>query len=299
MSSVLTLIANPAGPAIEDSMVATARAALASSGVEAAGDAEWLAPGIACDIAFTGPAPPEAQAAVREALAAAPVDAVIQPSHGRRKRLLVADMESTIIANEFIDEIAEAAGIGEVVAGITLRVVRGEVEFAAAIEERVAMFTGLPEEALERAWGNVAVMPGAEALARTMRAHGAHTALVSGGFTFFSERVAELVGFDSQHANLLETADGALTGRIVAPILDRAAKRTWLETIAGELGISCTATMAVGDGANDLDMLAAAGLGVAFRAKPIVARSAAARIDHGDLTALLYLQGYRAEEIVG
>ena len=297
MSNVLTLIAAPSGRAIDYSTIAAAQAVLSECGAAPAARVDWLAPGVACDIAFEGGEPAQAQSAVGKRLAGAPVDVVAQPSRGRRKRLLVADMESTVIANEFVDELAEMAGVGAAVVTITDRAVRGELEFAAALAERVAMLAGLTTAELERAYQALDVEPGARALVATMVAGGAHAALVSGGFGFFADRVRTELGFDSVVANQLEIIDGRLAGRLIAPIVDRQAKRTRLEALASELGIDASETIAVGDGANDLDMLAAAGIGVAYRAKPVVAASADARIDHGDLTALLYIQGYRSEEI--
>ena len=297
MTNVLTLIADPCARGLDDSMIDGARAALDAVGAAPAEAAAWLAPGIACDLAFVGGDGAGVQAAVRERLAGAAVDAVAQAIAGRRKRLLVADMESTVIANEFIDEIAAAAGIGDRVAAITAGVVGGELEFAAALVERVAMLAGLPAEALERAYETMTVLPGARALVATMRAHGAHAALVSGGFTCFSTRVRAHLGFDSDCANTLEIAGRRLTGRVVPPIVDRAAKRARLDALCAEFALARADTIAVGDGANDLDMLAAAGMGVAFRAKPIVAAAARGRVEHGDLTALLYIQGYHARDI--
>jgi phosphoserine phosphatase len=224
---------------------------------------------------------------------------VAQPLAGRRKTLLAADMESTIVANEFVDELAAMAGVGGQVAAITARTVAVELEFAAALAERVAMLAGLPTEALERAWENLTVLPGARALVATMAAHGAHTALVSGGFTVFSRRVRAELGFDSDWANTLEMAGRRLTGRLLPPMVDRAGKRTRLEALCGDLHMSPGDAIAVGDGANDLDMLAAAGMGIAFHAKPVVAETAQAHIEHGDLTALLYIQGYHARDIRG
>lgn len=297
MPCVLTLIADPTGPGIDDTMIATARDALAALGAHPAGGPDWLSPRSACDLPFDDADPAEVQNGVRARLAGAALDIIAQPRAGRRKKLLVADMESTIIANEFVDELAELAGVGAKVAAITDRVVRGTIEFAVALEERVAMLAGLPIESLDRAYARLEVNPGARALAPTMRAAGARTALVSGGFTCFSTRVRKEVGFDTDHANTLEVADGRVTGHVAKPILDRAAKRTRLEELRTAMGLAAADTMAVGDGANDLDMIAAAGMGVAFHAKPVVAAAARARIDHGDLTALLYIQGYRADDI--
>jgi phosphoserine phosphatase len=221
-----------------------------------------------------------------------------------RKRLLVADMESTVIQQEMIDELAEYVGRRAEIETITARAMRGELDFEAALKERVAMLAGLPSLVLDEVYQKrVSLMPGAETLIRTMKAHGAYCALVSGGFTVFTERVAKRLGFDEHQANVLEIEDGKLTGRVREPILGRVAKREALERIAARLGLHLSETLAVGDGANDLDMLAAAGLGVAFRAKPKVQEVARALpngavINHGDLTALLYLQGYCAREFV-
>lgn len=217
----------------------------------------------------------------------------------RRKKLLVADMDSTVIQQECIDEIADFAGVKDVVSAITERAMRGELDFAGALRERVALLAGLPVGDLQRVVDErLSLMPGARTLVATMRGHGAYCALVSGGFTFFTSRIASLVGFNVSFANTLETADGRLTGRVVEPILGREAKLAALQALAQEHGIPGPETLAVGDGANDLAMVKAAGLGVAFRAKPLVAAEADAAIVHGDLTALLYLQGYSRREFV-
>lgn len=292
------MIAGGGGPPLDDSMIEAARAALVAAGAETCAP-DRLAPGTACDIAFSGLAPEPARKAVEIGLGGAPVDIFAQSRTGRRKRLLVADMESTIIANEFVDEIAEAAGVGAAVAAITRRAVAGEIEFAAALRARVALLEGVSIELFDRVYAKLAVTPGAAALVRTMRANGAYAALVSGGFDVFTSRVRDLLGFDVEFANRLATDDGRLTGRLDGPILDREAKRTHLERLAAERAIPIAETLAVGDGANDIDMLSAAGLGVAYRAKPAAAAVARARIEHGDLTALLYLQGYRTDEILG
>ncbi len=293
MSNVLTLIGAPTLP---DDLVAAARAAVAGLALEA-GDPDWLAPGIACDIAFEGPDTTTIEAAVRRRLGAAPVDVVIQPAAGRRKSLLIADMDSTMIQGESLDDLAEIAGVGEKVAAITARAMNGEIDFKAALKERVGLLRDLPETALDEAYERVQPTPGADALVRIMRAHGAFTALVSGGFEYFTARVRQRLGFDHDEANTLEIADGRLTGRVVEPILNRDGKAAALIRLCRERGLPPADALAVGDGANDLTMIQRAGLGVAFHAKPAVRAAAPARIDHADLTALLYLQGYRAEDI--
>ncbi len=259
-------------------------------------------PGIACDIAL--PAAPGDRkllaARAREALDGAPIDANVVPARGRRKRLLVADMDSTIIGQECIDELADMMGLKPQVAAITERAMRGEIDFAPALRERVALLEGLELSELKRVYEErITPTPGAETLIATMRAHGATSLLVSGGFTFFTGRVAARLGFDHHQANELLSAGTALTGMVAEPILGRDAKRAALLDFLDRLGIGAGDVLAVGDGANDLAMLEAAGLGVAFRAKPAVAAEADARIDHGDLTALLFLQGYAAADFAG
>lgn len=297
MENVLTLIAGSPG-ALDNSTVAAAREALTTAGAAIAAE-DWLDPGLACDIPFEGPAPREADAAVRMALDVRPVDVVAQPAAGRRKLLLVADMESTIIDNEMLDELAGELGLGERIAAITARAMQGEVDFADALAERVGMLAGMDAEVLDRMRENIRVNPGARALVATMRANGAYCALVSGGFTVYSGHVAERVGFDIHQANRLEIVDGKLTGRVIKPILDRHAKQAFLLTLTQERGISPRETLAIGDGANDLAMVLVAGLGIAYHAKPILAAAAGMRIEYGDLTAPLYAQGYRGEEIIG
>lgn len=257
------------------------------------GTARVLAPGDAAE--FVCEAAPDV-AAVVDMLDGAAVDAVVTPAEGRRKRLLVADMDSTIVTGETLDELAVFAGVGEQVAAITRRSMNGELDFAAALRERVALLRGLPLAALERTWGGVRLTPGAAVLVRTMRAHGAYAALVSGGFTWFTGRVAEMCGFDVHRANRLLDDGAALLGTVDEPILDRGAKLVALRAFAGVRGVGLGDALAVGDGANDLDMIGAAGLGVAYHAKPIVAAEARVRIDHADLRALLYIQGYAAGE---
>lgn len=241
----------------------------------------------------------DALARIRAALAAEPLDVNIVPSAHRRKQLLIADMDSTIIQQECIDEIADFAGIKPRIAAITERAMRGELPFEAALRERVALLKGLDQGALRRVMEErVTLMPGARTLVATMRKHGAFCALVSGGFSYFTFRVAQLAGFDVNQANTLEIENGRLTGRVSDPILGREAKLEALNRFSAQRGLTPLQTLAVGDGANDLSMIKAAGLGVAYRAKPIVAAEADAAIQHGDLTALLYLQGYKRTEFV-
>jgi phosphoserine phosphatase len=263
----------------------------------------WLSAGEAWEASFVAEDEREAEGIrtiAEDMLAPLPVDVNMVPDEGdsRRKKLLVADLESTIIAEECLDELAGHAGLREAVSAITLRAMRGEVVFEDALRERVRLLAGLDAKALDEVCARLTLTPGAETLVATMKRHGARCALVSGGFTFFSERIAERLAFHTHQANTLEISDGKLTGRVSEPILGRDAKRAALERFAAELGLSISNTLAVGDGANDLAMIKAAGLGVAFRAKPVVAREARASIVHSDLTALLYLQGYRRDEFV-
>ena len=297
MQHVLILIADPERADLEDSIAEAARSALAAAGGEP-GPVDWLDRNIACDIPFNGIAPEAADHAVRERLRDAAFDVAALPREGRKKKLLVSDMESTIIENEMADELAEIAGVGDEVAEITRRAMNGEIPFRPALRERVKLLAGLPAYRLGEAIARIRFVPGAFSLAPTMRAHGAYTALVSGGFRMFSSYVRDRAGFDSDFANDLELAGDKLSGTVVEPILGADAKLDALRRIAFEFSISSDDALAVGDGANDLPMLLAAGLGVAFRAKPAVAGATHYRIDHGDLTALLYLQGYRRDEFI-
>ena len=259
---------------------------------------DWLAQGKAFDIAFDGD-PDAVRASLRETVHDTwLLDVNVVPSANRRKKLLIADMDSTIVGCECIDELADFVGLKPKVAAITERAMRGELDFPSALRERVALLRGLPLEAMARVYGErVKLNPGAKELTATMRTNGGYTLLVSGGFTYFTRRVAAEAGFDSHQGNSLADDGKALTGRVEEPILGREAKLQALETAIARLGWSTKDALAVGDGANDLDMIKRAGLGVAYHAKPIVAAAAGASIVHGDLTGLLYLQGYREDEI--
>lgn len=261
---------------------------------------DWLAPNCAVDAFLSGAEHDlaELRARLQAAVADDPVDVIVQPRAGRRKTLLIADMDSTMIGQECVDELADLVGLREHVAAITERAMRGEVDFASALKERVALLAGVTLAQIETLLTRITLTSGARQLVRTMRAHGAYTALVSGGFSHFTEPVAARIGFHETRANLLEIADRALTGRVVAPVLGREAKRAVLVELRAAQSLPQDATLAIGDGANDLDMLREAGLGVAFHAKPKVAAAADARIDHADLAAALYAQGYRRDAFI-
>jgi phosphoserine phosphatase len=299
-TEILTLIAADAAAIPLDAVVDALAEMLGALGART-GAVDVLAPDIACDLAFTGLDTDQADAAARlllaERFAGAPIDLVVQHAAGRRKSLLLADMESTIIENEMLDELADFLGLRDEVAAITSRAMNGELDFIAALEARVALLRGMPETRLGEAALRIRVTPGAAALVATMRANGAAAVLVSGGFRVFTAMIRDALGFDADIANDLLVADGRITGEVALPIVTRDTKLDCLKRFAAERGIGLEATVAVGDGANDLPMLLAAGLGVAFRAKPAVAAASRVRIDHGDLTALLYAQGYRQAEI--
>ncbi len=286
---IATLITDPAAPGLDDAAVEALRRAWS-------GDApRWLAPGIAAEFAVeTRPGDFEER---WNALQARGIDLAIQPAEGRRKRALLADMDSTMIGQECIDELADAAGVGEAVAAVTRKAMNGEVGFEGALRERVAALKGLDASVIETVLAErITLAPGGRELVATMRAKGAHALLVSGGFTAFTAAVADWLGFDAHQANTLHIENGRLTGTVAEPILGREAKLEALDATAARLGLSPREIMAVGDGANDLAMLHAAGAGVALHAKPAVAAECDLRVNHGDLTALLYLQGYDRDE---
>ena len=296
MSSVLvaTLVADAAKAPLTEATLD--RAAQALHGVERR---RWLDEGVAADLVFTGDLKAK-RAALDDALAGEPVDVIVQPVQRRSKRLLVADMDSTLIGQECVDELAAFAGVGERVAAITERAMRGEVAFAPALRERVALLAGLPESVIgDVLRDRITLNPGARTLSQTMQANGgARVVIVSGGFRQFTRAIRERIGADEDRANTLLIEGGKLTGKVIEPILGQDAKLSALKEIAAAMGLELDDTLAVGDGANDLPMLQAAGLGIAYRAKPRVAASAHARIEHADLTALLYAQGLARKDFV-
>lgn len=294
MALVATLIANPSNPVLVPAIAERAAEAVKASGLY------WLADGIACDIALRDGTDPEAaEADIRAIIDGAPIDLVIQQMDTRRKKLLIADMDSTMIGEECIDELAAEVGLKDRVAAITARAMNGEIAFEPALRERVALLKGLPVSVVDDVIAKrITLTPGGPELIATMKAKGFHSALVSGGFTVFTSRIAATLGFDQNRANILLEENGVLTGHVAEPILGMQAKVDALNEIAAELGISPAEAIAVGDGANDLGMLGIAGSGVALHAKPTVAAQAKMRIDHGDLTALLYIQGYRKSDFI-
>jgi phosphoserine phosphatase len=297
LDHVATFVAAAEGPALTAELIAKA---LRESGCAAKSEIDWLEPGRAADVnlATTPRELPALRRALHEA-GAGFADVVVQRAAGRRKMLLVADMDSTMIGQECVDELAEFAGLRAQISAITSSAMRGEIAFEEALRARVALLAGLDLRIVETILAErITLTPGGRALVATMRANGAYTALVSGGFTCFAEPIAARIGFDETRANRLETRDGALTGNVTPPIAGARAKREALEELRARRGLTPEATLAAGDGANDLDMLGAAGLGVAFHAKPLVAAAASARVDRADLTALLFAQGYRRADFV-
>ena len=300
MSLVATLICNPANPALDSTIVDGARAVLPS-----AGTAHWLFDEVAVDIPFDSPAKGKddlraIENRLREARGDLPIDIVVQPILARRKKLFLADMDSTMIGQECIDELADLVGLKDHVARITERAMRGEIEFEPALRERVALLKGLSANVVDEVLAKrIKLTPGGRELVLTMRAHGAYTCLISGGFTLFARAIAGKIGFQESRANELIVDDGKFTGEVREPILGRATKLATLIELTESFDLDDIDTLVAGDGANDLGMIQNAGLGTAYHAKPAVAAAAGARIDFGDLTALLYAQGYRREEFVG
>src|SRR6201991_2267757 len=299
MSLVATLICNPDNPALDSTIVDGARAVLPQ-----AAPAHWLFDGVAVDIPFGAQDNLEGdrhaiEQRLRELRGDLPIDIVVQPTGFRRKKLFLADMDSTMIGQECIDELADFAGLKEHVAKITERAMRGEIEFEPALRERVALLKGLSVSVVDEVLKTrITATPGGRELVMTMRAHGAYTCLISGGFTLFTNAVAARIGFQENRANELIVRDGKFTGEVKEPILGRATKLATLIELTESFDLDDIDTMVVGDGANDLGMIQNAGLGVAYHPKPAVAAAAAARIDHGDLTALVYAQGYRRGEVL-
>ncbi|WP_298259008.1 phosphoserine phosphatase SerB [Bradyrhizobium sp.] len=297
MSLVATLICHPANPAVDSTVLDGARALL-----PAAGTPRWLFDEVAADIPFGDGR--EDMAAItqrlREARDDLPIDIVVQPVLGRRKKLFLADMDSTMIGQECIDELADFVGLKAHVAAITERAMRGEIAFEPALRERVALLKGLSVDVVDKVIAErITLTPGGRELVATMRAHGAYTCLISGGFTLFTQAIARKIGFQENRANELIVRDGKLTGEVREPIIGRDAKLATLLELREGFDLDNIDTLVAGDGANDLGMIGEAGLGVAFHAKPAVAAAAAVRIDHGDLSALLYAQGFTREEFVG
>ncbi|MDO5657954.1 MAG: phosphoserine phosphatase SerB [Paracoccus sp. (in: a-proteobacteria)] len=289
---IITLLAPPARADLDE------HRAHAIRDLFGGGDLTWLAPGIATE--FHSTTLPEDAAAIAEDTRMSGYDLVIQPAEGRRKSVLLADMDSTMIGQECIDELADFAGVGERVAEITARAMNGALDFHEALIERVGLLSGLRLSIIDKVLDErITLAPGGRELVATMRANGGYCALVSGGFTAFTGPVARALGFDEHRANILLDEDGVLTGHVALPVLGRQAKVDALNDITAARGLSPADVLAVGDGANDLGMLQLAGTGVALHAKPVVAEQAAVRIDHADLTALLYLQGYRRDEFAG
>ena len=300
MDLVLTIIAPPGRIKISDAIVQRVRNALNHLGAETA-PPDWLAPSKACDIAFSGLAAQQAVASARAAIdekGPVAIDVIAGKTAGRRKKILIADMDSTIVTAETLDELADFAGLKEKIAKITQRAMQGELGFEEAVKARVSMLKGLGEDALEKTMKRIKLTSGAKTLVQTMKANGAHTILVSGGFTYFTNKIRDEVGFDKSYGNKLGIKNGQLTGEVMEPILGKDAKLKVLLESTAKKKLSLDDTLSIGDGANDVPMLGAAGLGIAFHAHPIAADAASGRLDHSDLSAVLYAQGYRIEEFV-
>jgi len=289
MTIIITLVAGERGPPITNELVNEVRDQFS------AGEPTWLAEGVACDLPSQVDLE-QLQKLARNSDAAKVVDIFVQPRTNRRKRLLLADMDSTIVTGETLDELAQYAGLKEEVSEITAKAMRGELDFESALHARVSMLKGLSEDALQKTWQEIRLTAGARELVQTMSANGAHCILISGGFSFFTDRVAKKVGFHEAFANQLLIKEGHLTGLVQQPILDKNSKLTTLEKTILKLNIDRSECIAVGDGANDIPMITAAGIGVAFHAKPLVEQNASAIVRFGDLTTLLYMQGFKKHE---
>jgi len=297
MDLVLTLIAKPGCDVLDDSTISTVRMALKLRGIQIHPPV-WLSEGEALDIFFDHDTLDDIHIAVSNALQNASIDVIVQKSDRRRKKLLVADMDSTIVQGETLDELAEFAGLKEAITAITGRAMRGELDFTEALYSRVQMLKGLDESFLAKTMSAVKLSPGAPSLIKTMRANGAVTALISGGFSYFTDRIREQVGFHTSLGNQLEIKNGKLTGNVIPPIVSKDVKLEMLMDIAEQQGLSLSDTMTIGDGANDVPMLSKAGIGVAYHAHPIARQAAHARLDHANLCGALYIQGYHKNEFV-
>lgn len=291
MELVLTLVTGPDCPAIDPGLVQDVRTAMEALGAETA-TPEWLSQDFALDVHFSRLSPDQAEAAAEKVLEGHPIDINAQAVEGRQKRLLIADMDSTMVTSETLDDLADCMGLKKKVAAITARAMNGEIDFNDALRERVALLKGLKEIELQNTYKKVQLTPGARELVATMRRNGAYTMLVSGGFSFFTEKVARRLKFHRQSGNVLDIKRGKLTGKVIEPIINRDSKLQALMSLAAEKQVALPETLAVGDGANDLPMIMAAGLGVAYHAKPVVAAEARFQLNHANLRGLLYLQGY-------
>ena len=296
MDNVLTLVSKPDLTIGDDLVDKVSHVITARGGKIECKD--WLSKGKAIDFIFTDASADEVETSVRHQVGSIAIDVLAQPVANRRKKLLVADMDSTIVEGETLDDFAALVGIGEKIAAITARAMNGEMNFEDALHERISMLAGVHVSIMQTTADELRLNPGAETLVRTMSANGAYTALVSGGFRFFTQRVADQIGFDFNRGNQLEIVDAHLTGKVIKPIVTKDVKVETLNQLAQEKSISVADAVTVGDGANDLPMLQAAGLGVAYHAKPVVVAEAQARVEHGDLTTLLYYQGYSEQEFV-
>lgn len=298
MDNVLTLISNPADGALDDQCVKDVAKALHALNVSAL-EIDWLSQDEAVDIAFDVIEPRDAETTAKAVLGDKPIDVIAQSTLRRKKKLIIADMDSTIVEGETLDELAEFAGLGDKIAALTARAMNGEMGFREALETRVALLEGLSEDFLQETMKGVKLNPGARELIATMRADGAFTALISGGFSFFTDRIREDVGFHMSLGNKLDIVGGALTGKVNPPIVTKDTKLEMLVDMASQQGLGMTDTFAIGDGANDVPMLKAAGMGVAYHGHPVARENARACLNHADLSGALFIQGYKRKDFVG